>query len=291
MTTLKCTKCNSEFVKSNFIDTLKTSGTNGVSFGKRKIIPIWPFQTSVISSCPNCGENNKLLIIVDKKIKIITTIIIILLAVGLVYITLDNPKQKENKLVDDLSQKEIVIDKINPNSELERNPSRYFCIGEFCDGSGSGNQNSLTILKIPLITSGGNIGCGSKIFFAPHTVAKTTAVLDSTYKMLFDIKSEPEVKTDDIRNPLGNYTKLFYESVSIENRTAKVMLAGSMYGPGECSFSDIREQINQSAFQFNTVDKIEVYLNGKIFDWCSVSDADASESKCDKIPKYWIDKK
>ncbi|MCF7834147.1 MAG: hypothetical protein K9L98_02200 [Candidatus Pacebacteria bacterium] len=184
-----------------------------------------------------------------------------------------------------------VENKGNLNSELERKPSRYFCVGEFCDGSGSGNQDSLTVLKIPLVTSGGNVGCGSKIFFAPHTVAKTTAVLDATYKMLFDIKTESEIQTVEARNPIGSYTKLFYQSVSIKDGTAKVMLTGNMYGPGECSFPEIREQINQSAFQFDTVSKIEVYLNGEIFDWCSVSDADISESKCDKIPRYWIDKK
>ncbi len=183
------------------------------------------------------------------------------------------------------------LDQINSNSGLDRKPSRYSCVGEFCDGSGSGNQGSLTVLKIPLVSTGGNIGCGSKIFFVPHAVPKTTAVLDATYKMLFDIKPEPEIKSDDIRNPIGSYTKLFYQSVSIKDGVAKVMLSGSMYGPGHCSFPEIREQINQSAFQFNTVDKIEVYLNGKIFDWCSVSDADVSESKCDTTPRYWIDEK
>ena len=218
--------------------------------------------------------------------------IIILLTIGLVYVFLNNSKRKENNLVNNLPQSEVTLeDNIEARTELERKPSRYACVGEFCDGSGSGNQDLPTVLKIPLVTSGGNIGCGSKILFAPHTVPKTTAVLDATYKMLFDIKTEPEIKNDGIRNPIGSYTKLFYKSVSIENGTAKVMLTGSMYGPGECSFPEIREQINQSAFQFNTVSKIEVYLNGKIFDWCSVSAADASESKCGKIPKYWMDNK
>lgn len=187
--------------------------------------------------------------------------------------------------------KTFKLEQTSINSELERKPSRYICVGEFCDGSGSGNQGSLTVLNIPLITSGGNVGCGSKVIFAPHIVPKTTAVLDATYKMLFDLKTEPEIKTDDIRNPIGSYTNLFYKSVSIKDKIAKVMLEGSMYGPGECSKPDIREQINQSAFQFETVNKVEVYLNGKIFDWCLLDEADFSESKCDVIPRYWIDEK
>lgn len=232
------------------------------------------------------------------KFNIVLIIIIILLVIVLISVLFNN--QKDNKInsfkenihqeYQNQNQNEGLIGNININN-IERNPSRYACIGEFCDGSGSDNQDSLTVLKIPLTTPGGNIGCGSKIFFSPHTVPKTTAVLDATYKMLFDIKLEPEVKTDVITNEIGAYKKLFYKSVSIKDGVAKVMLTGSMYGPGGCSFPVIREQINQSAFQFNTVNKIEVYLNGEIFDWCLVSDADASDSKCNITPKYWIDEK
>lgn len=226
---------------------------------------------------------------------VLVVIIIILLAVGIVYFFSNNSKQEENKIENNLQTntplEETAVDTVNENTVLDRKPSRLSCVGEFCDGSGSGNQGALTVLKIPLVSTGGNIGCGSKIFFAPHAVPKTTAVLDATYKMLFDIKSEPEIKSDNIRNPIGSYTKLFYQSVSIKDGVAKVMLTGGMTGPGECSFPEVREQINQSAFQFETVKKIEVYLNGGIFDWCSVSDADVSESKCDKTPRYWIDEK
>ncbi|MDQ1282187.1 MAG: hypothetical protein QG630_538, partial [Patescibacteria group bacterium] len=108
---------------------------------------------------------------------LLVIIIIILLVAGLVYFFFSNSKQKENNVVNNLPQEEIVIDKINPNSELERKPSRYSCVGEFCDGSGSGETSSFTVLKIPLITSGGKVGCGSKIFFAPHAVEKTSAIL------------------------------------------------------------------------------------------------------------------
>jgi hypothetical protein len=64
-----------------------------------------------------------------------------------------------------------------------------------------------------------------------------------------------------------------------------------MYGPGHCAEPSLRAQINSAAFQFDTVNKIEVYLNGSLFDWCSLDDADVSESKCDKIPQYWVDEK
>lgn len=174
----------------------------------------------------------------------------------------------------------------------DRVPSRYVCVGEYCDGSmQDDNPSSRTVLQIPLIKQGGNVGCGVGIFFAPHGVPKTSAVLDATYRLLFDLKSQPEVASDGFQNVVGDYLGLHYDSVSITNGTAKLMLLGNMSGPGHCAEPAFREQINQAAFQFDSVKKIEVYLNGKLFDWCQTSVADPSEDKCDTTPRYWIDSK
>ena len=185
------------------------------------------------------------------------------------------------------------IDVVEQPSVLpDRVPSKYVCVGEFCDGSGdSDDASSRTVLQIPLIKQGGNVGCGVGIFFAPHAVPKTTGVLDATYKLLFDLKPNPEVAADGFHNTVGAYTGLHYKSVSIKDGTAKLMLTGTMYGPGHCAEPELRAQIDQAAFQFDTVKKIEVYLNGKLFDWCTTSDADPTESKCDTTPRYWIDTK
>lgn len=85
MTTLKCAKCNSEFNDKDFINTSKVSGMNGVSVGKWKTVPIWPFQTSIVSVCPQCGKNTKLLVIVSKETKTITVLIIVVIIVLLVF--------------------------------------------------------------------------------------------------------------------------------------------------------------------------------------------------------------
>jgi len=217
-----------------------------------------------------------------KAIKIIPFVLVLLI---LGYVALKN-----NTATSQVSLPTIEQTDTTPNPD--RVPSRYVCVGEFCDGSGeSDDASSRTVLQIPLIKDGGTIGCGVAIFFAPHTVPKTSSVLDATYRLLFDLKATPEIAADGFRNTVGAYTKLTYQSVSIKDGTAKLMLTGTMYGPGHCGEPELREQINQAAFQFDSVKKIEVYLNDKLFDWCTTSDADPSEDHCDTTPKYWIDTK
>jgi hypothetical protein len=171
------------------------------------------------------------------------------------------------------------------DNDKDRTPKRFACVGEYCDGSMSGELNFTTI-KIPLVDDGGNVGCGARIFFAPHTVPKTTAVLDATYKLLFDIKPVPEIPEDNFRNTLGAYTKLFYDSVTLNNGTAKLYLTGSMYGPGHCAEPEVRAQIDQAALQYDSVKKLEVYLNGQLFNWCSMDVSDG-EGPCPEKPQYW----
>lgn len=176
------------------------------------------------------------------------------------------------------------------DASKERVPSRYACVGEYCDGSMSGETN-FTVIKIPLITDGGSVGCGAKIFFAPHTVTpKTTAVLDATYKLLFDIKHTPEIPSDGFRNTVAAYPRLFYEKTTLTNGTAKVYLTGSMYGPGHCAEPEIREQIPAAALQFDTVKRVEIYLNNKIFDWCAMDVSDG-EGPCPETPQLWVAEK
>lgn len=220
------------------------------------------------------------------KNSIVIIVVALLLIAGAVYFT--RTKQPEVEKVEPTPnipvEEKVVL--------MNRVPSRYVCVGEYCDGSMEGdNQASRTVLQIPLIKEGGNIGCGVGIFFAPHWTPKTPAVLDATYRLLFDLKSQPEIASDGFRNTVGEYLGLHYKSVSIVDGTAKLMLEGNMYGPGHCAEPELRAQINQTAFKFDSVKKIEVYLNGKLFDWCQTSQADPSEDKCDTTPKYWIDTK
>jgi hypothetical protein len=171
----------------------------------------------------------------------------------------------------------------------ERTPTEPICVGEYCDGSMESDDylKKYTVLQIPLTTDGGNLGCGAKLFFAPHAVPKTTGVMDATYQLLFNLKPTPEIMEDGFRNVVGAYTQLFYDSVTLNNGVAKLYLSGTMYGPGHCAEPELRAQIEQAALQFDTVKKLEVYLNKKIFDWCTMDMSDG-EGPCPENPQYWI---
>ena len=86
MSTLKCTECNKEF-KAGFVDATKTVGMSGIQwsiFKPFKTFAIWPFQTSLVSNCPNCGKETKLLVVASRPIKVLTVFILLVVVAGLV---------------------------------------------------------------------------------------------------------------------------------------------------------------------------------------------------------------
>lgn len=233
-----------------------------------------------------------------KTIKIIITFVSIIL-VGLGIFLFTRPQDSQKVVPNTITAEETLpitsITTTVPELSLEKKeriPTKFACVGEYCDGSMSGGDflEKNTVINIPLVRDGGTVGCGAQVFFAPHTVPKTTTVLNATYKLLFDIKAAPEIPTDGFRNTIAGYTKLFYDNVSLENGTAKVYLTGSMYGPGHCAEPEIQSQMIQAALQYSTVNKVEIYVNGKIFDWCSMDESDG-EGSCPEVPKLWVGKK
>lgn len=191
------------------------------------------------------------------------------------------------EVIGNASTNAVVIRQTKDPATGERVPSRFACVGEYCDGSMSGEDN-FTVVRVPLVKNGGNIGCDAGIFYAPHTVPKTSAVLDATYRMLFDIKYEPEIKEDGFRNTVAGATKLFYDHVILENGVARVYLTGQMTSPGTCADPEIQAQIEAAAFQFDNVTKLEVYLNNEIFDWCTMDMSGGAEGPCKTGNKNWI---
>ena len=186
---------------------------------------------------------------------------------------------------------ELIESQVDEEIQGIRNPSRSICVGEYCDGSMSG-EDDFTVVNIPLISGSGDVGCGSGLIFDPHVVKpKTVAVLDATYRTLFELKARSDIESDDIRNLVGQEDRLFYKGVSISDGVARLQLEGLTYKIAHCAIPEFRAQIEQSALQFDTVDSIEVYLNGDPWDWCEYSDADPSEDGCDQNPKLWITQK
>ena len=241
--------------------------------------------------------------------KMKTTIIIIIIAtIGLIAgIFLKSYLQDENKSENNdfnqnaTSSEEIVVDmenslgdvlNIKQDRDLEtgkRIPSQYACVGEYCDGSmyGDDHEEIFTVVQVPLVKDGGQIGCGADIFFAPHAIPKTQKVLEATYRMLFDIKHGPEIPADGFRNTVAAFEKTFFDKVTLEDRIAKVYLVGEMMSPGVCADPEFRAQIEAAAFQFDSVKEIQVFLNDERFDWCTLDLSDG-EGFCKAGPQYWI---
>lgn len=155
-----------------------------------------------------------------------------------------------------------------------------------------GGGNTTTIM-VPLIISSesefasadfGPFGCGAYISFVQRQVPQTSAVLNATYNWLFSNPSSFD--GGNYYNTIATQTNLDFQSVEIVNGVAKVYLTGSVMG-AHCGDATFAAQIEQTAFQYPTVEDIEVYVNGEIFDWCDISDADPEESGCDTTPKLW----
>lgn len=153
--------------------------------------------------------------------------------------------------------------------------------------SDSGGGATTTTVMVPLIVNGGGgqfgpFGCNSYLDFIPMQVPQTSAVLAATYNWLF---SGPSSYNNYI-NVIASQYNLNFQNVNILNGIAKIYLTGSVMG-NHCADATFAAQIEQAALQYPTVNNIEVYLNGQLFNWCSISDADPSEDGCDTTQKLW----
>jgi hypothetical protein len=219
-------------------------------------------------------------------------IIIILIILGIYAVINLIPQEQLVSVVDETqtqTQEQINSDQDQDIQEVSpvRTPDSEICVGEYCDGSMSG-EDDFTVVNIPLISGQGDIGCGVGLIFAPHTIEPATvAVLDATYRTLFDLQELPEIESDDVRNYVAADNLLFYENVSVNNGTARLNLSGEsrVYS---CQIPAFRAQIEQAALQFSTVENLEVFINGEAWDWCDFSEADPSEDGCDQNPKLWV---
>lgn len=135
----------------------------------------------------------------------------------------------------------------------------------------------------------GPFGCQQYINFHTLEIPKTQAVLDGVYTQLFSLPYEAIPGVED-KNIIASQENLSFDSVTLENGLASLYLSGTVMG-NHCADEVFRHQIEQSAFQFDTVNSLQVFVNNEIFDWCVLSDADPSESGCDTNPRPWIKNK
>jgi hypothetical protein len=140
------------------------------------------------------------------------------------------------------------------------------------------------IVQIPILSN------TNDIIFINRYVPETPAVLNSVYAALFDaprtiLYGEFEAHSQGSNPTQG--TGLSFDGVSINNSVATVNLSGD-FTTQEIADFYFRQQINQAAFQYDSVNIVEVFLNGERFDWC-ITDQSGGENGCPDDPRYWID--
>lgn len=119
----------------------------------------------------------------------------------------------------------------------------------------------------------------NSVQFTEYIVPKSLGVLHASYEKLFELRSNE-----------NGYNGLFYDAVILDNGIAQLFLTGSWLPVGDISGAYMRNTINETAFQFETVESIEVYLNENLFDWC-MDDTSDGEGGCLETPRFWIDSK
>ena len=114
-----------------------------------------------------------------------------------------------------------------------------------------------------------------EVIFKTTQVAQSPSVLNSVLENLFDENSYN-----------GTYNGYTFDSVSIQNGLAQVNLSGSYFTVGDMSMMYFRQFIEAAVFQYDSVDSLQVYINGELFDWC-IDDSSNGETSCPGTPYYW----
>jgi hypothetical protein len=116
---------------------------------------------------------------------------------------------------------------------------------------------------------GKKIGCGDSLVFVTKEIDPTPQVLNAALKELFAMH-------DRIENGQKLYNSIHADALhfiraSVHNGKAHIFLAGTFAAGGMCDAPRMQAQIEQTAFQFPTINEVEVYLNKKRFDWGSLA--------------------
>lgn len=106
--------------------------------------------------------------------------------------------------------------------------------------------------------SGRKIGCGDRLIAITRSVKKTAAPLTAAIRELL-ITPEQAGGTPKLEN-FWKGRNLRVQSVSIRNKTATIQLSGELFVAGVCDAPRIQGQIEETARQFPSVNKVKVFI-------------------------------
>ena len=199
--------------------------------------------------------------------------IIGLLAIGVIALVVvvvannnnqEQPQSGLDSFIQDINQSDQDIVQNEDTSSFESD------LGQEQQG---GNQ-MMTILLPELVFAGE----GWDIEYTPIEVPYSLGVMNAAYEAFFDQHD-------------NEYYGLSYQGVELDGSTAILSLGGSYISSGTMTRLEVHSEINAVAFQFDTVNTLEVYLNGDMWDWCDYDQAGPHEGPCQSGPQFWIDAK
>ena len=124
-----------------------------------------------------------------------------------------------------------------------------------------------TSIKIFLIAmndngaTGKKIGCNDSAIPVLIHIEPTLGVLRASLKELFKLEGEREYGLSGLYNSLYQ-SHLSIDSLNIVNREAIIKLSGNLISGGVCDDPRIQAQLEETALQFNTIDKVSIFING-----------------------------
>lgn len=126
-------------------------------------------------------------------------------------------------------------------------------------------ERASTTIKIALLDTAGEAagtarGC-DRVVLAPRQVPATAAVLTAAMQALF---AEEEEQVDGYFNFIARTNDtLRFVRAEVALGVARIYLTGELTGmAGVCDDPRAQIQIEETAMQFATVQKVEIYLNG-----------------------------
>ena len=130
--------------------------------------------------------------------------------------------------------------------------------------SPSQGADSIKIFLIALednSATGKKIGCNDSAIPVLIHIEPTLGVLRGSLNELFKLEGEREYGLSGLYNSLYQ-SHLSIDSLNIVNREAIIKLSGNLISGGVCDDPRIQAQLEETALQFNTIDKVSIFING-----------------------------
>jgi len=121
----------------------------------------------------------------------------------------------------------------------------------------------LTDTGVPTNTPN-SFGCGDRLVPVQVEVEPTPAPLTAALETMFAINRQ-NYGPDNLYNVFAN-SQISLQRIDLVNREARLFLIGELNLAGVCDNPRVIAQVEQTALQFTTIDRVAIFLNGDLID-------------------------